>query len=237
MAASGPLVPPVDPQIEHLIQAVESLQHSLYTELSTVKESLDVTRPSLRASEHTASSQEAPPPGDLNDTTSSKVMQEKLEAILTVLNDKTELQGIQDLLREEGNQRALQGQQQTDSVRYLNELNSWLESFVTNGASQIQAVHGAVEQIRSVLRCDVEGDQDIGSLFKLLQDIRTCTTTLQTSIDNLAVYTNSKNTFTPDSVAELLTRQNQEHQNLLRGIAAGMAHHPIIQPFLKHPFS
>ncbi len=35
-----------------------------------------------------------------------------------------QLQGIQDLLREEGNQRALQGQQQTDSVRYLNELNS-----------------------------------------------------------------------------------------------------------------
>ncbi|PBK73876.1 hypothetical protein ARMSODRAFT_652610 [Armillaria solidipes] len=91
MATSGPLVPPVDPQIEHLIQAVESLQRSLYTELSVVKESLDVTRLSLRSSEHVTASQEAPPSGDLNDSTSSKAMQEKLEAILTVLNDKTEV--------------------------------------------------------------------------------------------------------------------------------------------------
>ncbi|PBK91422.1 hypothetical protein ARMGADRAFT_1105876 [Armillaria gallica] len=209
MAASDPPVPPVNPQIEHLIQAMESLQRSLYTELSVVKESLDVTRLSLQSSEHVATSQETPQSGDLNNSTSSKAMQEKLEVILTVLNDKTELQGIQDLLREEGNQRALQGQQQTDSVRYLNELNS--------------AVHGAVEQIRNVLGCDVEGDQDIGSLFKLMQDIRTCTTTLQISIDNLAGFSNSKNTFSPDSIAELLTRQNQEHQNFLRGIAAELS--------------
>ncbi|KAK0485742.1 hypothetical protein IW261DRAFT_744800 [Armillaria novae-zelandiae] len=134
-----------------------------------------------------------------------------------------QLHGIQDLLKEEGSQRALQGQQQTDSVRYLNELNSWLESFVTNGASQIQAVHGAVEQIRNALGCDVEGDQDVRPLCKLMQDIRTCTTTLQISIDNQAGFTNSKNTLTPDNVAELLTRQNQEHQNFLRGIAAELS--------------
>ncbi|KAK0504826.1 hypothetical protein EDD18DRAFT_1398167 [Armillaria luteobubalina] len=247
MAASNRLMPPVNPQIEHLIQAVESLQRSLYTELSVVKESLDVTRLSLQSSEHVTASQETQS-GDLHDSTSSKAMQEKLEAILTILDDKTELHGIQDLLREEGNQRALQGQQQTDSVRYLNELNSislsnerfkWLESFVTNGASQIQAVHGAVEQIRNVLGCDVEGDQDICSLFKLMQDIKTCTTTLQISVDNQAGFANSKNTFSkpfskhhlatvtcfeaPDSVAELLTRQNQEHQNFLRGIAAELS--------------
>ncbi|KAK0225860.1 hypothetical protein IW262DRAFT_1457115 [Armillaria fumosa] len=222
MAASGPLVPLVNPQIEHLIQMVENLQRSLYTELSVIKESLDVTRLSLQSSEYVTASQETQS-GDLHDSTSSKAMQEKLEAILTILNDKTELHGIQDLLREEGNQRALQGQQQTDSVRYLNELNSWLESFVTNGASQIQAVHGAVEQIRSVLGCDVEDDQDIGPLFKLMQDIKTCTTNLQISVDNQAGFANSKNTFTPDSVAELLTRQNQEHQNFLRGIAAELS--------------
>ncbi|KAK0212899.1 hypothetical protein DFS33DRAFT_1377350 [Desarmillaria ectypa] len=223
MAASVPSILLVNPQTEHLIQAVEALKRSLYTELSVVKESLGATRQNLRSSEPVTASQETPQPGALNDPASAKVMQEKLEAILTVLNDKAELLGIQELLQEEANQRALQGQQQADSVRYLNELNSWLESFVTNGASQIQAVHGAVKQIRHVLGCDVEGDQEPGSLFKLMQDIRTCTTTLQISIDNLAGFTNSRNSFTPDSVAELLTRQNQDHENFFRGIAAELS--------------
>lgn len=78
-------------------------------------------------------------------------MRKKLEAILTSMKDKTELQSIKELLQEEGNQRALRGQQQTDSVRYLNGLNSWLKPVVTNGASQTQAVRGAVEQIHHVL--------------------------------------------------------------------------------------
>ncbi|KAK0461321.1 uncharacterized protein EV420DRAFT_1669391 [Desarmillaria tabescens] len=195
MAAAGPSVPSVNSQIERLIQVVETLQRSLHTELSGVKESLDATRQNQRSSGPVTASQETPQPAAVDDSASAKAIQEKLEAILAVLNDKAELLGIQELLREEGNQRALQGQQQTDSVRYLNELNSWLESFVTNGASQIQAVHGAVEQIRHILGCDVEGDQDPGSLFKLMQDIRTCTNTLQTSIDNLAGFANSRNTF------------------------------------------
>ncbi|KAG7446337.1 uncharacterized protein BT62DRAFT_1005629 [Guyanagaster necrorhizus] len=122
-------------------------------------------------------------------------MRKKLEAILTSMKDKTELQSIKELLQEEGNQRALRGQQQTDSVRYLNGLNSWLKPVVTNGASQTQA--GTEIQVHFSNYC------------------KTCTNTLQISIDNSGV---SLVSLSPYITIDLVV--NQEHENFFRGIAA-----------------
>ncbi|KAJ8514396.1 hypothetical protein ONZ45_g8070 [Pleurotus djamor] len=58
------------------------------------------------------------------------------------------------LIQAELSDRAAQYQQQVDSVRYLSELNTWLENFVTNGTSQIQAVAANVDHLCKTLCYD-----------------------------------------------------------------------------------
>ncbi|CAL1707266.1 unnamed protein product [Somion occarium] len=58
-----------------------------------------------------------------------------------------EVQEILELIKNEQAQRAEQAEQQADSVRYLNELNSWLEAFVNHGTSQIDSVVAGVQQL------------------------------------------------------------------------------------------
>ncbi|PPR07712.1 hypothetical protein CVT26_003735, partial [Gymnopilus dilepis] len=54
---------------------------------------------------------------------------------------------ILNLVQEDSNKQTLLAQQQADSVRYLNELNSWLEAFVQNGTSQIQSISANVDRL------------------------------------------------------------------------------------------
>ncbi|KAG2036076.1 hypothetical protein BDR03DRAFT_960707 [Suillus americanus] len=62
-----------------------------------------------------------------------------------LLDDK--LKAVLDYLNADEEQKKVQLEQQADSVRYLNELNSWLDAFVNKGTTQIQAVATGVEQI------------------------------------------------------------------------------------------
>ncbi|KAG0707341.1 hypothetical protein DFH29DRAFT_796875 [Suillus ampliporus] len=62
-----------------------------------------------------------------------------------LVDDK--LKVVLDYLNADEEQKKVQLEQQADSVRYLNELNSWLDAFVNNGTTQIQAVATGVEHI------------------------------------------------------------------------------------------
>lgn len=77
------------------------------------------------------------------------------------------------LIQEDSNKQTLLSQQQGDSVRYLNELNSvftppsvllflfpssssflqWLEAFVNNGTSQIQGISNNIERLCNEIGC------------------------------------------------------------------------------------
>ncbi|KIM45293.1 hypothetical protein M413DRAFT_24527 [Hebeloma cylindrosporum] len=57
------------------------------------------------------------------------------------------LQKILNIVQEDGSKQTLLSQQQADSVRYLNELNNWLEAFVNNGTSQIQGISTNVDRL------------------------------------------------------------------------------------------
>lgn len=50
-------------------------------------------------------------------------------------------------MKEDRDQRAVIANQFGDSVRYLNELNSWMESFVTSTYGGFQAMSAGVEQL------------------------------------------------------------------------------------------
>ncbi|OBZ70805.1 hypothetical protein A0H81_09064 [Grifola frondosa] len=58
-----------------------------------------------------------------------------------------EISEVLDLLKDAQVQRSTQSEQQTDSVRYLNELNSWLEAFVNHGTSQIDGMAAGIQQL------------------------------------------------------------------------------------------
>ncbi|KAF8160742.1 hypothetical protein B0H34DRAFT_795616 [Crassisporium funariophilum] len=67
-----------------------------------------------------------------------------------------QLDNILSCIKEESEKRAVMSQQQADSVRYLNELNQWLEAFVNNGTSQIQGLAANVDELCKELGCNAQ---------------------------------------------------------------------------------
>ncbi|KAJ7072366.1 hypothetical protein C8F01DRAFT_1076413 [Mycena amicta] len=129
---------------------------------------------------------------------------------------------------EDASQRNVQSQQQTDSVRYLNELNSWLETFVSGGTAQIQVVSANVEKMCQELGCIGETNARgniLGDLRNLLAtgQMRDHIEALQHSINNLTamVVSESRGGFTPQTVANLVEKQRHDHEGLFRALAAG----------------
>ncbi|KLO14276.1 hypothetical protein SCHPADRAFT_322744 [Schizopora paradoxa] len=57
------------------------------------------------------------------------------------------LDEIAAYIREDAERKKQQAEQQVDSVRYLNELNTWLEKFVDNGTSNILNVSQGVQRL------------------------------------------------------------------------------------------
>ncbi|KAJ6499345.1 hypothetical protein C8R45DRAFT_113260 [Mycena sanguinolenta] len=134
------------------------------------------------------------------------------------------LDQISEQLKEASLQRSVQAHQQTDSVRYLNELNSWLEAFVSGGTAQIQVVAAGVEKLCQQLGCSGEKGGDVlAEIRRLLVDSQANdqTTLLRTSIDNLVTLISSESaSFNPLSIAGIIDQQRQEQEGLLRAVAA-----------------
>ncbi|KAF9050105.1 hypothetical protein BJ165DRAFT_984467 [Panaeolus papilionaceus] len=136
-----------------------------------------------------------------------------------------ELERILALVEEEGQKQALLSQQQADSVRYLNELNSWLEAFVNNGTSQIQGLAANVEQISKALGCltpDYAQDPRIPGASlpdpdgpkNLMSDIRELISGMQARDQNFAALQAAVH-----SLLEVLTMSQSQIGNDSRAIA------------------
>ncbi|KAI9067413.1 hypothetical protein FKP32DRAFT_1664365 [Trametes sanguinea] len=112
----------------------------------------------------------------------------------------TQLAEVVLLLKDAEEQRVTQMEQQTDSIRYLNELNTWLEAFVKHGTSQIEGVAAGVQQLCKELGPieelqDVsEGDErkpsgnllsDIRKFLAQHQEREDCTANLNASVNGL----------------------------------------------------
>ncbi|KAJ6593858.1 hypothetical protein B0H19DRAFT_37180 [Mycena capillaripes] len=142
-------------------------------------------------------------------------------------SDLDKLNQILELLREDSLQRSVQTQQQTESVRYLNELNSWLEAFVSGGTAQIQVVAAGVDKLCQELGCSPEKGNIIAEIRQLIVDgqVKDQTTALQGSINNLAalITSESRNCFTAQSIATLIDQQRQDQEALLRALTAELS--------------
>ncbi|KAF8210186.1 hypothetical protein K438DRAFT_1809137 [Mycena galopus ATCC 62051] len=155
----------------------------------------------------------------------SDILSKSAEATSHSTLDK--LDQILELLKEDGLQRSAQAHQQTDSVRYLNELNSWLEAFVSGGTAQIQAVAAGVEKLCQQSGCSREnGTHILAEIRQLIADgqANDQTAVLRASINNLAVLLSSESpSFAPLSIAGLIDQQRQEQEGLLRALATELS--------------
>ncbi|KAF8919910.1 hypothetical protein CPB85DRAFT_1429389 [Mucidula mucida] len=205
--------PVFDPSyLDHISNSVETLQ-ILSRELRFVVERLEEKK------EHGGSqpitSEPVPP------FPTMAPLLERLGAIETgIANSGTEMLQITTMLKGEVEQRNSLSQQQTDSVRYLNELNTWLESFVNNGASQIQFMHGSVEQIRHTLGCEPTEVGQGPTVVALLHEVKGSIDELRGSIGEALSINRPMAGLTSEQVVDLIARQNQHQETLFRGLTA-----------------
>ncbi|KAI0369683.1 hypothetical protein BV20DRAFT_346272 [Pilatotrama ljubarskyi] len=184
-------------------------------------------------------------------------VQEKLDGLLRLCQSRgteqgegstevraatNELADILALLKDAEEQRVTQMEQQTDSIRYLNELNTWLEAFVKHGTSQIEGVAAGVQQLCQDLGPvpelqDAEEEGDKPPAGNLLSDIRTFlvqhkerqedTAALHTSVNGLIAAVQedlrrnaeARNILTTESVIGMIDRQRQDQERMLKALA------------------
>ncbi|KAJ3778700.1 hypothetical protein FB446DRAFT_631386 [Lentinula raphanica] len=123
------------------------------------------------------------------------------------------------LVRDQNDKNAQRDVLQADSVRYLNELNVWLETFVNGGTSQIQVLSASLQQVLHSLGVITpqDGVQDEPNLAQgqLVNDQgvgRFCT-----SLNNAIGPINGQGgAVNPISIVEAIERQRQDHEGLMR---------------------
>ncbi|KAK1233643.1 hypothetical protein PQX77_003187 [Marasmius sp. AFHP31] len=193
-----------------VIPALETLRNSVLSELAAVVRKLDdIARISGVLSEKAEKPQPSPPVAP------------------------TEMAEIIKLLKEGEVNHSAQVQQQSDSVRYLNELNAWLEAFVNNGTSHIQGMSSALKQLCDVLGFDAANSKDQGR--SLLSDVQTLVqetrlreqhaATLQETVNSIAIHLNSSvgHHLSPQAMADLMHKQRREHEGLLKALTAELS--------------
>ncbi|KAI0645933.1 hypothetical protein C8Q79DRAFT_725229 [Trametes meyenii] len=157
-----------------------------------------------------------------------------------------ELVEVIGLLKEAEEQRVTQMEQQTDSIRYLNELNNWLEAFVNHGTSQIEGVAAGVQQLCKELGPvpelqDTPEEGEGPPAGSLLSDIRRflvqhkereeSTTVLHNSVNGLMAAVQedlrrnaeARNLLTTESVTGMIDRQRADQERMLKALATELS--------------
>ncbi|KAH9176544.1 hypothetical protein EDB89DRAFT_2226630 [Lactarius sanguifluus] len=149
----------------------------------------------------------------------------------------------QNILHDEGKSTQLM-EQQAESVRYLNELNAWLEAFVNGSTAQIGGMAEDVQKLCKALG-GVDELQDgpddssdptaatmtvLQSVQKLIADNQRRdrdSTHLLTTMNGLAAALNEdmrknaemRNAYTTESVLGVIERQRRDQERMLRALA------------------
>ncbi|KAJ7647374.1 hypothetical protein FB45DRAFT_197586 [Roridomyces roridus] len=192
------------PDFEAITQELEDIHRRLRTDFPGIFKSLaQIQKTRADTEDKEASAKPAPE------------LLDKLNQVLAILQD-------------EAVQRSMQTNQQTDSVRYLNELNSWLEAFVSGGTAQIQVVAAGVEKLCQELGCSDDGRNSniLAALRQFISEAQArehSSTALQHSVNNLAALLGSETRFTPETIMGLIDQQRQDHEGLLRALAAELS--------------
>lgn len=209
------------------VVAVEDMAR-LYDKLEEILNVVHVPQPAPSESDPNSDHQLVPTPGTV-------------EAAVT-----NTLEELLVLARSEKEQRETHAAAQADSARYLNELNSWLETFVKHGTSQIETVAAGVQHLCKELghvEAVGEDGQPIphdGHNGSLLSEVRQLLVenkgsdeklaTLQASVDHLMTALHesiqaveTRNRFPTDTVVAIIERQRQDQEHMLKTLATELS--------------
>lgn len=232
-------------------------------DISAVLQKLEDLRSELRIPEQSTVSRSPIGPVHSDVFDAIPVLHEKLDILVALYEGKQSVETTADndqgagsqgqhieevltLLRSGQTQWAAQAEQQTDSIRYLNELNTWLEAFVNHGVSQIESVTAGVQQLCKDLgpvpemqEQNEEGDSQRGSsllthIRKLLVEIKgreDNSVVLHASVNGLIAAVQedlkqnaeARNTLTTESLVGLIDRQRQDHERMLRALGTELS--------------
>ncbi|KAI9442320.1 hypothetical protein H4582DRAFT_1809208 [Lactarius indigo] len=157
--------------------------------------------------------------------------------------DTAQVRSMQNILHDDGKNTQLM-EQQAESVRYLNELNAWLEAFVNGSTAQIGGIAEDVQKLCKALG-DVDELQDgpgdksdptaatmtvLQSVQKLLAENQRRdrdSAHLLTTMNGLAAALNEdmrknaemRNAYTTESVLGVIERQRRDQERMLRALA------------------
>ncbi|CAE6430414.1 unnamed protein product [Rhizoctonia solani] len=144
-------------------------------------------------------------------------------------------------LKEDAEHRTVQAQQTTELIRYSNELNLWLEKFVTNASMQMDSVGNGLSALRRDLGLDPpskEGQEGVNELPQgAMQELRTMieeqaksgrdiAASLQALIvafnEEQACNAQASKSLATDAVLKTIEVQQQEQERLLKQLASAI---------------
>ncbi|KZT69559.1 hypothetical protein DAEQUDRAFT_811327 [Daedalea quercina L-15889] len=226
-------------------------------DLSSVVGRLDELRMEMQSGAHGS----ARSPTGLPDSDKLSELHTKLDALATLCRnlhdrepgpsqsagDSEQVADILALLQGAQEQWSAHSEQQTDSIRYLNELNTWLEAFVNHGTSQIENVAAGVQMLCKELgpvpelqgpAGDGQEQPPQGSLLadvrKLLVETRgkdESSAALHAAVNGLIASVQedlkknaeARNMLTTESVVGLIDRQRQDQERMLRSLGTELS--------------
>ncbi|TFY62053.1 hypothetical protein EVJ58_g4106 [Rhodofomes roseus] len=162
-------------------------------------------------------------------------------------DDNEQVAEVLSLLQGAQEQWSAHTEQQTDSIRYLNELNSWLEAFVNHGTAQIENVAAGVQMLCKELgpveelQEPAEDGQEQPPKGSLLADVRKLlveakgkeesSVVLHAAVNGLIAAVQedlkknaeARNMLTTQSVVGLIDRQRQDQERMLRSLGTELS--------------
>ncbi|KZS98689.1 hypothetical protein SISNIDRAFT_546592 [Sistotremastrum niveocremeum HHB9708] len=156
--------------------------------------------------------------------------------------ESSSLAKIFELIKDDKVAQEAQRQQQADSVRYLNELNTWLESFTNRGLATIQSTAAGVESLVKQLNPEAPPDALPGSMNNiapsstpagLLENIRHCVAelrqqqqerqtmdeTIQVLVQNITEDMQERRANNVASIPAMFEHQSRQQEIVLRTFA------------------
>ncbi|KAL5528481.1 hypothetical protein ACEPAF_7617 [Sanghuangporus sanghuang] len=227
----------IDAKLSELLEVYHSLQSS--------RIEVDAPPPSVKELRNISPDKASDDPEtgeklDQPDATAKTTTEEVGKLLAPDIESK--LSEVLTLLKVGEESRKLGADQQTENARYLQELNKWLESFVSNGTTQIQSVANNVERICQELvplqdvggeKAEGERPQSIGirsevaALASAMKAVEERDTALKALVKETLQTVKGKEAenkpFDMDTVVQMIERQKQEQESTLRGIAAELS--------------
>ncbi|KAI3618661.1 hypothetical protein WG66_016661 [Moniliophthora roreri] len=145
------------------------------------------------------------------------------------VDSEAQMAEILKLSKQEEEHHNVQAQQQADSVRYLNELNMWLEAFVNNGTSHIQGMSSNLNRLWDALGSGDNSDKNmLADIRQLVQETHVReqhAATLQETVNSISTHLNSSvgHFISPQVMADMMNQHRADHEGLLKMLTAELS--------------